>query len=416
MVYDCVHGYIELTDQERKIIDTPVFQRLHNIKQLGTGYLVYPGATHTRFAHSLGTLATMEKLATRLEKIEIIDDEAVEKLRLAALLHDVGHYPFSHVLELPTKKLSSNGDGDHEQLSAYLIENSCLKDQLETYKPDEISSIITKKVVDKPFYSLLISSDLDVDRIDYLMRDAHSTGVSYGLIDLQRLIQTITFNEGHLAVEAKGRQALENFLMARYHMYQTIYYHKTVVCFDLMLQRIYEELIRNESAYDYDAICKLSEQDFYHFNDCYVWNLLQKNQNNSNLHGELISRILKRKPLKMIKQVRGLSFSGPPGSKYSRLSLIQTPVQLEMLSKQSEVPKEWIFYSLPNPLRILSNAEEEGAVHVLNKDKTSTPIAKDETSIISMLYNSCSLSARIYTKDEYKVPLLTGLQECFNLD
>ena len=157
-----MHGYIELTSQELNIINTIVFQRLHNIKQLGTGFLVYPGATHTRFAHSLGTLCIMGKLAQSLKKSGIIDGDAVEKLRLAALLHDVGHYPFSHVLEIPTKNLNANGDGDHEQLSVHLMQNSCLKDSFETFTPDEISSIITKKVVEKPFYSLLISSDLDV--------------------------------------------------------------------------------------------------------------------------------------------------------------------------------------------------------------------------------------------------------------
>ena len=419
LVYDCVHGYIELTEQELKIIDTLVFQRLHNIRQLGTGFLVYPGATHSRFAHSLGTLCVMGKLAKRLEEIGIIEDEeGIAKLRLAALLHDIGHYPFSHVLEIPTKKLNTNGDGDHEQLSAHLIHNSCLKDSLDTFTPDDISSIITKKVVDKPFYSLIISSDLDVDRIDYLMRDAHATGVSYGSIDVERLVRTITSDEdeNHIAVEEKGRQALENFLMARYHMYQTVYYHKTVVCFDLILQRIYEELIRSGKAYSYEVICKLSDDEFYNFNDSYVWNLLQENQEERTLLGELISRFRKRQRLKMIKEIHGIAVSGRQEPEYSTLSLIQKPNTLEWLSKQSSVPKDWILYSLPKPLEILSNVDEEGAVHVLNENGTSIPIAKDPHSIVSMLYNSCSLSARVYTKDEYETPLLQGIQECFNLD
>jgi HD superfamily phosphohydrolase len=418
LVYDCVHGYIELTAQELKIVDTIVFQRLHNIRQLGTSFLVYPGATHSRFAHSLGTLCVMGKLAQRLKELGIIEDEeGIAKLRLAALLHDIGHYPFSHVLEIPTKKLNANGDGDHEQLSAHLIHNSCLKDSLDTFTPDDISSIITKKVVDKPFYSLLISSDLDVDRIDYLMRDAHATGVSYGFIDLQRLIRTITFDaEDHLAVEAKGRQALENFLMARYHMYQTVYYHKTVVCFDLMLQQIYEDLIQNEIAYSYEDICKLSDEEIYNFNDSYVWNLIQENQGKPELLGELISRFQRRQRLKMIKEVHGISVSGRQEPDYSKLSLIQNPIHLDGLSKESSVPKDWIFYSLPKPLEILSNVDEEGAVHVLNEDGSSNPIAKDPHSIVSMLYDSCSLSARVYTKDEYASSLLKGIQECFELN
>lgn len=418
LIYDCVHGYIELSEQELKIIDTIVFQRLHNIRQLGTTFLVYPGATHSRFAHSLGTLCVMGKFARRLKELEIIEDEdGVEKLRLAALLHDVGHYPFSHILETPTKKLNAKGNGEHEQLSAHLIHNSCLKDSLDTFTPDDISSIITKKVVDQPFYSLLISSDLDVDRIDYLLRDAHGTGVSYGFIDVDRLIRTVTTDdEGHLAVEAKGRQALENFLMARYHMYQTVYYHKTVVCFDLILQRIYENLIRNGKAYSYEDICKLSDEEFYNFNDSYIWNLIQENQGEPRPLGEFISRFQKRKRLKMIKEVHGISVSGRQESAYSKLSLIQNPILLVELSKKSSVPIDWIFYSLPKPLEILSNVDEEGAVHVLNEDGSSIPISKDPHSIISMLYDSCALSARVYTKDEYVSPLLKGIQEIFSLN
>lgn len=416
LVYDCVHGNIELTSQEVKIINTAIFQRLHNIRQLGTGFLVYPGATHTRFAHSLGTLHVMGKLAQRLKKLKIIeDDEGVAKLRLAALLHDVGHYPFSHVLELPTKKLNPTGEGDHENLSAHLIHNSCLKDSLDTFTPDDISSIITKKVVDKPFYSLIISSDLDVDRIDYLMRDAHATGVSYGSIDVDRLIRTINSDkdENHIAVEEKGRQALENFLMARYHMYQTVYYHKTVVCFDLILQRIYEELIRLGKAYCYQDICNLSDEEFFNFNDSYVWHLLQENQKETPFLEELISRFRKRKRLKMIKEIKGMAVSGRQEPEYSRLSLIEKSNNLKFLSNKSSVPKEWIFYSLPKPLEILSNADEEGAVHVLDQNGTSVPIAKDSHSVVSMLYNSYPLSARVYTKDEYETQLLKGIQDCF---
>ncbi len=411
-----MHGYIELTAQEVKIIDSTIFQRLHNIRQLGTGFFVYPGATHTRFAHSLGTLHIMGKLAKRLHELGIVEDEeGITKLRLAALLHDVGHYPFSHVLERPTKKLDPNGEGDHEKLSAHLIKNSCLKDSFDTFKPDEISSIITKKVVDKPFYSLIISSDLDVDRIDYLMRDAYATGVSYGSIDVERLVRTITSNkdESHIAVEEKGRQALENFLMARYHMYQTVYYHKTVVGFNLILQRIYEELIEKGKAYSYEQIRKLSDEDFFNFNDNYVWNLLQNNTKETPLLEELISRFRRRQRLKMIKEIHGMAVSGRQEPAYSKLTLIEKPSNLELLSKKSSVPKDWIFYSLPKPLEILSNADEEEAVHVLDKHGKSVPIAKDPHSVVSMLYNSYSLSARVYTKDEYEAQLLKGIQECF---
>lgn len=412
LVYDSVHGYIGLTEQELKIVDTIIFQRLHNVRQLGTAFFVYPGATHSRFAHSLGTMFVMSRIAQRLAELNIIEDvDEIKKLRLAALLHDIGQFPFSHVLEVPIKRYSEHGT--HEHLSAHLIKNSCLKELFDTYTPDEISSIITKKYVEHPIYSLLISSDLDVDRIDYLMRDAHETGVSYGFIDTDRLTRTIIIDEDHLAVEDKGRQALENFLMARYHMYQTVYYHKTVVGFELLLQRIYEELMNQGKAYNYEQICALSDEEFYHYNDNYVWRLLQENQGEPEPLGDLISRFKKRQRLKMIKEIQGISVSGREKPEYSRLSLIEIPYQLEGLSKKSGIPKDWIFYSKPKPLEILSKAEDETAIRIVNEDGTSIPIAQDQDSIISMLYNSCFLSSRVYTKDEFELALLDGLRDCF---
>jgi len=410
LIYDCVHGYIGITEQELKIVDSIIFQRLHNVGHLGVVYLVYPGATHTRFAHSLGTMFVMGKVAQRLAELGFINEkEEIEKLRLAALLHDIGHFPFSHSLEITI-------EGTHEELSDHLIKKSSLKDALETYTPEEISSIITKKYIENPIFSLLISSDLDVDRIDYLMRDAHSTGVTYGFIDTDRLIRTIIIDsENHLAVEDKGRQALENFLMARYHMYQTVYYHKTVVCFEIMLQKIYAILMEKCKAYNYEDIKKLSDVDFYYFNDSYVWNLLRENITEPEPLGELISRFIKRQRLKRIKEIQGISISGTQKPEYSRISLIELPLQLEVLSKQSGVPKDWIFYSKPRPLEILSKADDETAIRVLNDDGTSIPIAKDRNSMISMFYDSCYLSYRIYTKDDYETDLLKGLKECLGV-
>lgn len=235
----------------------------------------------------------MGKVAQRLYELgKITSFDEIEKLRLAALLHDLGHYPFSHCLEKPIQKLSPKNEGSHEKLSVEFIHKTSIKDKLETFKPEEISSIISKENIQHPIYSLLLSSDLDADRIDYLLRDAHATGVSYGFIDVDRLIGTLTVDEedgeDHLAIEDKGRQALENFLLARYHMYQVVYYHKTVVGFDLMLQKVYEELIKKGEAYDYDAICNLSEDDLCDFNDNYVWSLFIKHKKDTSFVGELI--------------------------------------------------------------------------------------------------------------------------------
>lgn len=405
IIFDPVHGYIGLTEEERKIVDTVIFQRLHNIRQLGTAFFVYPGATHSRFAHSLGTMYVMNKLAERLAELEIIEkEEDLKKLRLAALLHDVGHFPFSHALE-------SNMGKDHEQLSVHLVKNSCIKDCFDTHTPDEISALITKGHVKKTVFSLLISSDLDVDRIDYLLRDSHETGVTYGYIDVERLIRTIVLDKDqHLAIQEKGRQALENFLISRYHMYQTVYYHKTVVSFGLILQRIVNKLLETGKIMTFDQVCKLSDQEFFDFNDNYIWNKLRENQSLANPTGELILMFKNRLRLKLTMEVQGISVSGNRKEEYSNLSLIELDHHLEGVHEKSHVPKDWIFYSQPKPLQILSKAEDETAIRII-KNGESIPIAQDTQSIISVFYDSCFLSSRLYTKEEYEKDLRQGVND-----
>lgn len=361
-IYDSIHGYIGLTSSELSIVNSLIFQRLHQIRHLGTAYFVYPGATQSRFSHSLGAMFVIGRIAEKLRQLGYLKDiDEIQKLRLAALLHDVGHYPFSHVIENSILRLGDGEVGRHEDFSNHLIRKSPIRDKFESYDAEEIASILSKKYVKNPLYSLLISSDLDADRIDYLMRDAYHTGVAYGIIDVDRLIRTVKVDEEeHLAVEDKGKQALENFLMARYHMYQTVYYHKTVVGFELMLQRIYEKMADNKLVYGPSEILSLEdEEEIYNFNDNYVWHAMRtyekKGETDGNLK-ELISYFKRRKRLKRIYEAEGISISGNATPQYSRISLIELPQHFDTLCKAAGVPKEWTFYSHPKPLEILAPA------------------------------------------------------------
>jgi len=416
-IYDSIHGYIGITRQELAVINNPIFQRLHNIRHLGTAFLVYPGATHTRFAHSLGTMFVMNKVAEKLATLgHISSEEEIQILRMAALLHDIGHFPFSHALEIPIMKRSSDGKKTHESFSEHLIRNSKLKDAFETIKPEEVASIIAKKYTGNNYYSLLISSDLDVDRFDYLLRDSHETGVSYGNFDVDRLIQTMLINEDEefLAVEDKGRQSLEQFLMARYHMYQTVYYHKTNIGFRLLLEKIYDMLMEEGIAHNYDDLLKLSLEDTFNFNDHYVWNLM----NNPDIKGilkELIMRFKYRNRIKMIKEITAISIARLKTPEYSKLELINSPSHLDRLIEASDMPKEWAFFFNPKPLEILSDPDGERAIRIQKEDGTYTPIAKEEKSVISMLYQGGYLASRVYTKDEYEENLLSGLSEYLDI-
>ncbi len=242
-VFDEIHGYIILDSLMRDLVDTPPLQRLRRIKQLSQAWYVFPGAVHTRFSHSLGVMKLAERVADKLINDGIISRDDRDLLRTAALLHDVGHTPYSHALEYV---FYSNYGINHEELSYMIIvEEPHIREVLSNHglSPDEVAKIVTG-AHEEPAFNNLLNSDLDVDRLDYLPRDALHTGVKYGLIDLERIIQTLTLDdEGYIAVHPKAIHAVESFYVSRLHMYRSVYYHKTITGYQLLLAAIYEMVL-----------------------------------------------------------------------------------------------------------------------------------------------------------------------------
>ena len=242
LIRDSVHGNLYLDEFEIKLIDTPEMQRLRRIKQLGFTNLVYPGANHTRFEHSIGTMHMASKIADNIE----LDEDEKKMVRSASLLHDVGHAPFSHVSEGVL-------DITHENLAFDVIKESEISTILsEKFDPKEIIDIINGK----GHLGQIISSELDADRMDYLIRDSHYTGVAYGMIDIGRLIHSIKL-EDSLIIEAKGVQAAESALIARYLMYPSVYQHHTTRIINSMFKRgmkwLFEEgSVNPKTIYRYD--------------------------------------------------------------------------------------------------------------------------------------------------------------------
>jgi len=218
-IYDEIYGYIPITEIELKIIDTPVFQRLNHIRQLGTAYRVFPGAQHTRFSHSLGVMYIMDRMITSKNLEGRINEDERQRLRLAALLHDVGHYPLSHIIETVMTDHNLKKERKHERFGEYVVTHSSIKDILsEQYNPEEITDIFTGES-SEPLFNQLMSSDLDADRIDYLLRDSVHTGVAYGKFDLNRLMHTLNLDKnGLLCIESGGRHASEGYIVGRYLM------------------------------------------------------------------------------------------------------------------------------------------------------------------------------------------------------
>ena len=232
---DPVYGFIRIpTGIILEIIEHPYFQRLQRIRQLGLTHFVYPGAVHTRFHHALGAFHLMTTALNVLrEKGVHITSEEYEASQLAILLHDIGHGPFSHVLEHTLVPIH------HEAITLMIME------QLNLEFEGQLTLAITifKGQYHKQFLHQLISSQLDVDRLDYLTRDSFYTGVAEGVIGYDRLLLMIDVVDQQLVIEEKAIYSIEKFLISRRLMYWQVYLHKTVICAEKMLQKVLQRAV-----------------------------------------------------------------------------------------------------------------------------------------------------------------------------
>ena len=238
---DPIYGFISIPDDFIfDLIEHPFFQRLRRIAQLGTTSLVYPGALHTRFHHVLGAMHLMTNaISTIRRKGHEITPEEERAVLIAILLHDIGHGPFSHALEYDIV----NGVS-HEDISSFFIER--LSEEFDGKL--DLALLIFQNKYNKPFLHQLVSSQLDMDRLDYLNRDSFYTGVSEGIIGSERIIEMLNVHEGNLVLEEKGIYSVEKFIVARRLMYWQVYLHKTVVAGEFMLIHILrraKQLVQN---------------------------------------------------------------------------------------------------------------------------------------------------------------------------
>ncbi len=322
MVRDSVHGNIKLEGIFLELMESPEFQRLHGIKQLGFTNLVYPGANHTRLEHSLGVCHIAKKMA---DSLNLPIDEK-ELVAVAALLHDIGHGPFSHTLEY---LMHQRRGIDHVGMAEKMINGEIslgfgesVRKILEKYglNSGEIIELISgkgknKNKKSKKYLREMIHGAIDADQLDYLLRDAHYTGVAYGVIDLDRFIQTLIIRDG-LAVESKGISAVESFLVARALMYSSVYLHKTVRIAELMLAR---------------AVERSPNFDFSLMDDC---QLMEKLEKMGGLQEEMAMRLKYRKLFKKAysKRISNLSME-------QRVSLAEMKLD-ERKDKEDELARK----------------------------------------------------------------------------
>ena len=232
-IIDPIHDFIRVSGPELKIIDNPIFQRLRRIRQLSGAHLTYPGAQHTRFEHSLGVMHISGQAGQALQEKGILKKDDIENLRLAALLHDIGHGPFSHLFE---EVLQEKRKISHEEMGKRII--------LKT----EIGDLLSKSGYDKKFITKLafgdsklqfmneiISGVLSADMMDYLLRDGYYTGAEHAKIDHKRLTQSLEVYQKKLALEKSALYSFESMMHSRYQMFKAVYFHKTVRSAEVML-------------------------------------------------------------------------------------------------------------------------------------------------------------------------------------
>lgn len=276
-IRDPIHGSISVSHEEARVIDSRIFQRLRHVRQLGFGDLAFPGATHTRHAHSLGAMHVASRLFDAITSRSSLAPAARDRLRaavrLAVLCHDIGHMPLSHAsesiaparatLKLPAWLGDDEGQASHEDFTAKLLVDSQLTGLIDdAYRPLGLDAALVASLVMgvtppgvagfvengvdwTPVLRSIVSGELDADRMDYLLRDSFYTGVNYGRYDVEWILQNLSAVERDgkavLALSKAAVFAFEDFLLSRYHMFLSVYLHHTSVSFDWMLKRYYEE-------------------------------------------------------------------------------------------------------------------------------------------------------------------------------
>lgn len=305
-VRDAVHGLIPFSDQVWGVVDTPAYQRLRGVQQLAFTHLVYPGARHSRFEHCLGAAHIAGSLAARAQA----SDTERQRIQLAALVHDIGHGPFSHVSEEVFEQLTGRR-AIHESISAAIIQydpfvRQALGDETATWIAELLT--YTGHARHRGFARDVVSGPADIDKLDYLLRDSHYCGVNYGRYDLPKVIEAARrfddplANETYLAFHEDAVFALEEMLLARYHMHRQVYGHKTRVGIDQMLVRamllgIEEDLLPRSVFAPPESPNEDFVRDYLRFDDAEVIKTLCRSNGRA---GDVMQALMERRLCKQV--------------------------------------------------------------------------------------------------------------------
>ncbi len=394
-IKDPLYGYIRLTEIERNVIDTLAVQRLRRIRQLAGAEFVYPAANHTRFEHVLGTMYLAGVVSDNLP-VELTADER-QRIRLAALLHDVGHAPFSHLFEpLLLKYMGRN----HEDMSRWIIADSTLADVINKQGIDakELSGLAVGKPskTEKPFLGQIISSSFDVDKMDFVVRDSYHTGAGYGSVDVFRLIYTMDVLNGNLAVDITALPTLESLILARLESFKTIYFHRACRAVQMMLVKALEA-----AKDDLDILQAKTPDEYLEWDDYTVWSKLCQNKLSREIVKEISSRRLLKCAYERTFYARDELVSNVFTNENVRLKLE------EEIASKAKVPRSSVGIDVPSlPSVPYHYAMEIGPIDIpmfsrnRSGEKTPEKIAK-LSRVVDDLQVFMNI-IRVYTNDQYR--------------
>lgn len=394
-IKDPIHGYIQLSQAERSVVDTRPVQRLRRLRQLAGSEFVYPAANHTRFEHVLGVMhlagTLSEVLAAQL------DTRDKEQMRLAGLLHDIGHGPFSHVFEpLVVKHLKKT----HEDFVPWLVNETEIAGSLEDagFEPKAVGLLAVGRLKDRkrPYLDQIISSSVDVDKMDFVVRDSFHTGAGYGSVDVHRLLYTMDVIDGSLAVDRRAVATLESFLLARLESFRTIYFHRASRAVQIMIVQALEAAKDELNLLSFDK-----PEDYLRLDDYKVWTDLKESKKSRKIMQDLEDR-------KLLKCAYEKTV-------YAREELVSNVITKERVRGQIEeeiaqaakVNSEEVKIDVPTlPSVPYHNAVEIQSLDIPvfqrnQKGKKEIVELSEVSRVIGVLRTFMNL-VRVYTKDEYR--------------
>lgn len=413
VIFDNIHGYITLNRVETRILETLYYQRLRWIRQLGFSFYIFPGATHTRHAHALGVSHVMDRVLKSLgvaaPEEKLFDPKARDQrttfhrmMRLAAMLHDIGTFPFSHSIEMAYINFWRNQAqimkpkyvANHEVLGSHIILNTDFEGGItrilkeEGIDPEELSRIIAGRS-DNMLANQLMHADVDADRMDYLIRDAHHTGVKIGLYDLDFLIRSLRIHEQGgqqmLCIHEDGVNVVDSFLVARYFWYSQIIHEGTGYKFDLLAAKICEYFLENKHSYSFENLMdkvSMNPYEYFTFNDSYFMAKLHEYLAGRIRHpmiGELSDMLARRIPPAQIR-VAPIKPTVIQNEEHRKDLVKQCIAAVEWLKQElKEVdPNAWMIDDIPHKdVMFTKNVE------TLKKDKKDPLESRDSVKVLT---------------------------------